>query len=277
MAKLRLVLGRRSNAPSAQLGHKDAADLFTSTTIAPSTEISPLERMDPEVPEVYFAVGESALRAIRMAQVAAGVEDFSSILDFPSGHGRVLRWLQAAYPKARLSACDLLTDGVDFCVETFGAEAIYSTEIPSPDLFSRRYDLIWVGSLLTHVDVDRWDLLIRLWNDLLEPNGLLVVTTHGPQVAASMRRGFLYGYPEPGIERLLRSYESFGFGFLEDNPATCTYGITVCTPSWAIDRLLSHGDFNLVLASEAMWSKHQDVIAVVKGTRSLPWANADAR
>lgn len=240
-----------------------------STVQAPSTVISPFERMNPEVPEAYLSVGRSALQAIRMAQVTAGAPDFSSILDFPSGHGRVMRWLRAAYPQAHITACDLLSDGVDFCAETFGADAVYSRDHLTASAFPSHYDLIWVGSLLTHVDVDRWKSLISLWHDLLAQNGLLVVSTHGPLVAACMRLGDNYGYPEPGVQRLLRAYASSGFGFLEDDPNTCTYGITLSAPQWAIDQLLVHKDFHLTFACEALWNNHQDVIAVIKGTKSM--------
>ena len=209
-------------------------------------------------------MGKSALRVVRLAQTAAGKPDFSSILDFPSGHGRVLRWLRAAYPQARLTASDLLTDGVDFCREEFGATAVYSSSHPVPAMFGAHYDLIFVGSLLTHVDVDQWEHLIELWHALLAPDGLLVVTTHGRLAAERMRMGHLYGYPEPAIKRLLRAYDNTGFGFLEDNPATANYGITLSNPDWVIRQFIRHRDLRLVLCAEALWDNHQDAIAVVK-------------
>jgi SAM-dependent methyltransferase len=214
--------------------------------------------------EGYLAVGKSALGVIRLAQMAARKPDFSTILDFPSGHGRVLRWLRAAYPQARLTASDILTEGVDFCREEFGATAVYSNPHPVPTMFRDHYDLIFVGSLLTHVDVDLWERLIDLWHALLLPDGLLVVTTHGRLVAERMRVGHLYGYPEPAIKRLLRAYDHAGFGFLEDNPATADYGITLSNPDWGIRQLLRHRDLRLVLCAEALWDNHQDAIAVVK-------------
>jgi SAM-dependent methyltransferase len=212
----------------------------------------------------YLAVGRSALRAIRLAQLAARAPDFATILDFPSGHGRVLRWLRAAYPHARLAASDLLTDGVDFCRDTFAATGVYSNAGLTESMFPERYDLIFVGSLLTHIDIDEWEHLIDLWHDLLAPDGLLVVTTHGPLVAERMRLGHLYDYPEPSIKRLLRAYEHTGFGFLEDNPATANYGITLSTPDFVLRQLLRHSDFRAVLCAEYLWSRHQDVVAVKK-------------
>ena len=226
-------------------------------------EISPDERMEWDDRDVYYSVGLSALKAIRLAALAAGKSSFDSILDMPSGHGRVLRWLKAAYPDARLTACDLLTDGVDYCAQTFGATPVYSSPYPTAAAFPDRYDLIFVGSLLTHVDAHHWDHLIALWHGLLTPDGLLVVTTHGDLAAARMRGGDLYGYPHPSIVRALATYDRAGFCFLAE-PEKTDYGITLARPEWTLARLGRHPDFRVVLYSEALWAQHQDVAAVVR-------------
>lgn len=242
----------------------DLPEWLAKTTAEVSREISASERMPSEDVEVYLDVGRSALKAIRLAQIASGKPDFGSILDMPSGHGRVLRWLKAAYPDAKLTACDLLPDGVDFCAEHLGAIPVYSSLWPTADAFSDRYDLIFVGSLLTHVDVPAWDHLITLWHDLLTPDGLLVVTTHGELVAERMRAGHLYAYPAPAVTRGLRAHAHAGFTFLEEPPDNLDYGITLARPDWTLSRLLRHPDFRVVLAGEALWDRHQDVTAVVK-------------
>src|SRR5215467_1819452 len=76
----------------------------------------------------YRSVGQSAMRCIKLAMLAAGKDDFARILDFGCGYGRVLRVLRAAFPAAELTACDLLGSAVDFCAETFGAKRVYSSE-----------------------------------------------------------------------------------------------------------------------------------------------------
>jgi SAM-dependent methyltransferase len=226
--------------------------------------VSDDERMPAEDLAGYLATGRSALDVIRLAQASARVPDFGSILDMPSGHGRVLRWLKAAYPQATLAACDILGQGVDYCAATFGATPVHTDgQLPAAG-FPGRYDLIWVGSLLTHVDADEWDRLIGVWNELLNPGGLLVVTSHGELVAKRMRVGHTYGYPQPGITRALRAYDHSGFAFLEEHPDQVNYGITLSHPRWVVDRLTRHPDHRLVFASEARWANHQDVFAVMK-------------
>ncbi len=233
----------------------------TLTVVNPS--VSSQERMPAEDLPGYLATGKSALQAVQLAQLAARAPDFHAILDMACGHGRVLRWLAAAYPGATLTACDLLRDGVDFCAETFGARRVYASPVPTTNLFHDRYDLIWVGSLLTHLDAHRWDEFITLWCDLLTPRGLLIVTTHGELVAQRMRDGHDYGYPRPSIRRTLRTFAHAGFAFLEASSTEIDYGISISKPDWVVRRLLAHPDLHLVLFTEALWANHQDVAAVV--------------
>jgi SAM-dependent methyltransferase len=239
-------------------------DFLGETPVEVNRVISPAERMTAGDDDMYLAIGLSALKAIRLAQVASGKEGFASILDMPCGHGRVLRWLKAAYPGAQITACDLLAEGVDFCAEALGAAPVYSTPMPTAALFPGTYDLIFVGSLLTHVDVHQWDHLIDLWHSLLAPDGLLVVTTHGELVAERMRAGHRYGYAAPALTRMLRTYEHSGFAFLEERPDNVDYGITIARADWTLSRLLRQPDFRVALSCEALWACHQDVTAVVK-------------
>lgn len=246
-------------------------------------EISATERMPLTHPQYYFRVGQSAIRLIRLALLAAGKTEVRSILDLPSGHGRVLRYLKVAFPGAELTACDILRDGVDFCAARFGATPVYSDLIPSAAMFSaRRFDLIFCGSLLTHVDAPRWGDFLALFDALLEPGGVLVFTVHGPFVAYRMRAGEHYGYGaarrrglarflssligwEDGpsrIARLLRGYDSDGFGYLDDGSGT--YGITLSKPSWVLTQVEHHPDLRMLAYLERGWDDHQDGVVCMK-------------
>ena len=63
--------------------------------------------------------------------------------DFPSGYGRVLRWLAVYFPEARITACDTNANAVDAAVKQFGVQGVYSqydfTKIQLPD---KNYNLI---------------------------------------------------------------------------------------------------------------------------------------
>jgi hypothetical protein len=165
--------------------------------------------------DIYFEMGRSALRCIRLAMLTAGKRDVHSLLDFPCGHGRVLRMLKAEFPQARLTAGDINVDGVRFCERVFGANPIYSGLHATDVKIAEQFDLIWCGSLLTHLDLDRWHAFFSLLADCVADQGCsssppLVI---GPPVDCGPGIHVQLGQDE--IERVLQSYDRDGFGYVE--------------------------------------------------------------
>jgi SAM-dependent methyltransferase len=229
--------------------------------------ISPNDGMLAGNDRHYFSVGRSALLSIKRALACAG-EDMvppRRILDFPCGHGRVLRYLRAEFPQSEITACDLLEDGVDFCAATFGAIPVYSDPDPSRiDLPRNAFDLIWVGSLFTHFDAPRWTTFLSFMRDLLEPGGVVVFSTHGRYShKLSSERPEIYGLDKAHSFRLLARYERTGFGYAGYQPGD-DYGVSISDPAWVCRRILSVPGLRLVGLSEKAWDSHQDVFACVR-------------
>ena len=120
--------------------------------------------------------------------------------------------LKAAFPGAHLTACDINRGGVDFCAETFGASPVYSAEAPTEISLPGPFDLIWCGSLFTHLDADRWPgfLKVVFWD--LGVGGVAVLTTHGREAFRRLRRGDTYGLDQDQIATILRGFGERGFG-----------------------------------------------------------------
>jgi SAM-dependent methyltransferase len=229
-------------------------------------EISPNDRMVPaRYPDTYFLWGESALRSIRLALDAVGKDEPARILDFACGHGRVLRTLKAAYPDASLTACDVDRDGVDFCVRTLGAVGVYSDDDLGAVQLDGEFDLIWVGSLFTHLHADRWAVALSFMVDHLARDGLLVFTAHGAWYANRIRvnPASLGGWPEEVQLQMLRAFDETGFGFAGDPQRG--YGISLSTPSVVAGHLRALSDLRLVLYLERGWRGWQDVVACQNG------------
>lgn len=236
-----------------------------------SREISPRDAMFNGDHDQYFGVGYSALDCIRSAMAVAKTKSVRRVLDFPCGHGRVLRWLRAEFPGARISACDLDRDGVDFCAKTFGAVPAYSDEDPAKVRIEGDFDLIWVGSLFTHFDKDRWDEFLGFFIDHLAPNGLLVFTTHGRRPIEWIRRGFnrsglaceqYYGRDGDRLRQTIDGYDRGGFDYF-DYPSQ-HYGLSFSSPAWVLAKLQKYADIRVVMCLEHGWYEHHDVIACVK-------------
>ena len=218
----------------------------------------------------YFSVGQSARYSIEVARMAAGIETFDNILDLPCGYGRVLRHLQVAFPGAQLTACDINRDGVDFCAATFGAVPVYGHNSPGEIQLEGNYDLIWVGSLLTHLDESRCSAFLAHFHANLRPKGLLVFTLHGRTVADRMRAQISnYGLDLTGVSQVLQRYATEGFGYASYPVATPAvgedYGISLASPCWAYNQIQKLPDMQLVNYTEKGWDNHQDVVSLRRG------------
>jgi SAM-dependent methyltransferase len=242
-----------------------------------SQVISPQDGMYvPGRDDHYFSVGENALRLVLEAMWLTGERDVKSILDLPCGHGRVLRHLRAMFPHAAITACDLDRDGVDFCVQTFGAIGVYS----EPDLrmlnLAPKHDVIFCGSLLTHLDASEWQAVLRCLNAALSENGFLIFTTHGRRAYKMLAEGVLrYGLSDDAIPEMLALYRGRGFAYAPYSTAT-DYGVSFSAPSWVLRQLEQHGDLRLVHAAEMAWDNHHDVFVCARATVALP-ARAESR
>lgn len=241
-------------------------------------EIAPDDSMYLGDRSHYFMVGRVALKWIDVALLVAGKESVSSILDLPCGHGRVLRALKAAFPEAKLTACDIDRPGVDFCAETFGAIPIYSDVDPrAVKLEQGAYDLIWCGSLFTHFDASRWGPFLEMFRSALAPGGILVFTNHGRYRAEILREGLgSTGLTEDQGKAILADYDRAGFGYQDYPPKDelprlqsgldSDYGMSLARPSWVCEQIEAV-DLGLVLYREAVWpldGGQQDVIACVR-------------
>lgn len=230
------------------------------------TEISPQDEMHRANPEHYYDVGESARRVIEhaLSSVHRPPETVHRILDLPCGHGRVLRFLRAAFPQAELSACDLNRDGVEFCAKAFGAQPIHSDPDPRRVPLNRDYDLIWCGSLLTHLSEPNCVNFLEVFHDALAPGGLAVVTLHGRHFADDLASGRRTGdLSTAGIAELVRQYRASGFGYV-NYPATPDYGFSLTHPSCTFTRLVATRPWRVADYRESAWDRRQDVLVLQK-------------
>jgi SAM-dependent methyltransferase len=223
-------------------------------------------------PEAYYPVGLSALDCIHDALAVARCEP-RVILDLPSGHGRVCRMLRAAFPDAHITACDLNEDGVAFCAREFGAEPLVSRiDVENLEL-PREYDLIWCGSLLTHLDRSAWPEFLRLFLRALRPGGVVVWTTHGRSVIERIVNGrYSYGLSAAEQGELLRQYRAEGFGFV--TPEGRNYSLSLSSLAFVGRQVEQTPGLQMVAFHEAGWANHHDVVSCVRMDEPFPDAFA---
>jgi SAM-dependent methyltransferase len=218
-------------------------------------------------PEIYLYGGRSALKICTDALVRANAKFPSRILDFPSGHGRVLRYLRAAFPQAVIYAGDINDSGLKFCRKHFEAETFLSNVDLSRVRLPDNIDLIWCGSLVTHFNESRAKQLMSMLFESLAPDGICLFTTHG-RMYARFINGVTPILDAPSWDSILRDYYRTGFGY-KDYPslAHLQFGISMTSPGWIFEQLYVRDDLTVLFFAEKAWHGQQDVTAVQK--RSL--------
>lgn len=228
------------------------------------SRISPRDTMYVGDGAHYFKVGLSAVRALEEAMRRANLRAVGRVLDLPCGHGRVLRFLVRRFPRASFTACDLDRDGVDFCARAFGATPVYSKTDLDALSFDQPFDLIWCGSLITHLDAGQTRALFRLFARNLAPGGLLLFSAHGDFVARRMPAGeFDYMLTGEQVETITRRYAETGFGY-EDYAGQGGYGVALTSPAWIRALLGETGGLKEVYFDERVWDEHHDIYGYVR-------------
>jgi SAM-dependent methyltransferase len=211
----------------------------------------------------YLTCGASALNVVLAAGQLASAPAPSSVLDFGAGAGRVTRWLRAAFPNAHLAACDLRPQDMEFCRLQFGAEGWVSGIDIGALQAPATYDLIWVGSVLTHLSAENSARLIDKLLSWTNPRGLLIMSMIGR--TAKKRKddgGDDYIHAE-GWAEVVREYSTLGYGYA-DYAGERGYGLSLSKLSWTgalVERLPGT---RLIALSEAVWDDLHDIVAIQK-------------
>ena len=100
------------------------------------------------------------------------------VLDFACGYGRLLRFLTLSVSPAQVWASEIQPEALDFAAREFGVHAVASDFDPRRFEPGRRFDLIWVASLFSHLPGGLFHEWLRRLVELLEPRGVLCFSVH---------------------------------------------------------------------------------------------------
>jgi SAM-dependent methyltransferase len=214
--------------------------------------------------EHYFKVGLSAIRCINEAIEKARIGNIRTILDLPCGYGRVLRFLVIRFPKTEIVACELEREAVDFCAKTFNTIGAYSCNDFNKLSLGKQFNLIWVGSLITHLEAKVILDFLNFCYQHLSPQGIVIFTTVGQGLIEKIKISpelFLLR-PEDGLS-LSRDFAHHGYAYI-DYPGSRGYGQSVISYEWICLQLQKISGLQLIYFKERGWDNSQDVFGVVK-------------
>ena len=219
----------------------------------------------------YLYAGRASLLTIycilsSRLNYAGGDTAVRRILDFGCGHGRITRWLRAGFPDGQIDVIDYDKTGVSWCVEQFNCIAVEGAVPP------RVYDLVWLGSVFTHLPAHIVEALLRELLASLRPNGVLAFTSQGRYSVERMqgfdwehdnRRWMHYNLDRASFDAVISGYRETGYGFVE-YPGQKDYGVCVSRPTWYSERVLSGNEYVQIFFQEKGYDNHQDVSAFMR-------------
>jgi SAM-dependent methyltransferase len=225
-----------------------AAQKRLGTTV--SLRVHPRDDMYDDA-DHYLRIGLSAIRCIE----AAITKEPASILDFPCGYGRVLRFLRVRFPHAHIHAGEIERDAVVFVRRTFGVPTIISDIDLRAVSLPTKFDLIWSGSLLTHLSEERSTNALTFYYRHLAPGGTLVFSMHGRETERRFAQ-----WNDPSAAKILSELSATGYGYANYSNST-TYGNAIVTKPKMLALAAAIGDWQLTHFAESAWDANHDIYA----------------
>jgi SAM-dependent methyltransferase len=236
---------------------------LSDSNLPASTKIHPSDGMfKPGREDHYRRVGQDAVRKIASILFAQGAEEPKRILDFGCGFGRVMRYMRAVFPESTLYAADTMRAAIDFCAVEFRSEPVASSREISKLRLPTDLDLIWAGSVATHLPEAETLSLISAFTSHLRPGGIAVFTTHGRCAASAFASGkWSYRLSEQAFRGAYTDFVNDRYGYVDYEDHT-GYGFSLIPGSWLARQISRYADVCQIAFMERGWDNHQDVVAI---------------
>lgn len=217
--------------------------------------------------EQYLKVGLSAIHTVSHAMMLTGLMNCYNVLDMPCGYGRVLRHLVKFFPESNIVACDLDKESVDFCKKTFNVDGVYSKKRFQDIRFDLAFDLIWCGSLLTHLNEEGCKEAVKLFVRCLSDGGVAIITLHG-RFALTVQERYCKMLPDELFSEVKQGFLNRGFGYREydgyESNGEDSYGISLTSPSCIMSIVEKIQEIQICCYSEREWASFHDVLMIAK-------------
>jgi SAM-dependent methyltransferase len=199
---------------------------------------------------------------IIQSMMEAGLPRAPRILDFPSGFGRVTRYIRAAFPDSELFVGDVWTEAVTDCAATYGAQVVEVTP-DLRDIQCPQFDVIYCGSLLTHFPESRGKELLDFFVEHLNPGGIAIVSCSGRKNLEHERTHFntaVFGDTDT-LARLTAEYYAGRYAYI-DYPGQEGYGRSFTPLPWFSAYVRDRLELRLARFAERSWDDNQDMATI---------------
>jgi SAM-dependent methyltransferase len=137
----------------------------------------------------FLDFGERTVDDIENALKTLGrsLDQCPDFLDFGCGCGRLILALNNRRRHLRITGCDVDARAIDWCSRNIDfAKFVCGDALPPSPFPDQAFDLVWAGSVFTHLDEERQDRWLEEMQRILRPGGILLASVHGPHCWQSL-------------------------------------------------------------------------------------------
>jgi len=138
-----------------------------------------IDGSDPDSVARYTRQGSATIdQFTALAAHHVGPPEGLRWMELGCGYGRLVRQLKTRVTPDQISVTDVDQRGVAFCAAEFGVRG-YPSDRPTDELEFDPVDVLYAVSVISHLDLDAVDAILRLSLRTLRPGGLALLSTHG--------------------------------------------------------------------------------------------------
>lgn len=222
-----------------------------------------IDGTDPVSVERYASSGAATVEQfVALAERHVGPADSLQWMELGCGYGRLLRHLVKRVPAGQITATDIDPRAVAFCQSELGVTGLPSDH-PSDELRFPEVDVLYAVSVISHLDVDAMEAVLRLILRTVRPGGMAALSTHGPSTLQHLDH---YGPSWPPKRDVIeQQLAAAGTAYLPYPGLDPGYGMAWHQPEHLTDRIQGLGGPRVrsVDVLPRGLEQHQDLYVVV--------------
>ena len=209
----------------------------------------------------YLHTGILAMRIINDSlNICERQNSVKRILDFGCGYGRVMRYLRLLYPRADITGVEKDAAALNFSCNIFSAHPVLSNEAFDDVSIYGEFDLIWSGSLLTHLPKELIQKALTIFYRHLAKPGVCIVSAHGDHAINRLKEGKdKYNLVSEERDRIIKNYYEAGYSYKSDYNIAAGNGISFISYEKIKTLIEKNGKLSLTHFKSHGWDEHQDI------------------
>jgi len=170
----------------------------------------------------FFSSGRQSVRDLEavLALIHRRLSDYEVILDFGSGCGRIMLWLEHLSANSSLHGVDIDERAIQWSRDNMPWGTFKANQpLPPLDYPDATFDLVYNHSVFTHIDENYQDQWLAELRRVVKPGGHLILSVHGEAAFLVFEENVgKSGVGDPSLIR--RELSTKGISFIHDDAFT---------------------------------------------------------